>query len=212
MLLYNCKHDDIYIDAICPTHIITNHVDAFSISTNVHSMPMTTAIIIVYYKYKYIYICTHACEFSGEIPQIQTVGRTYMHTYIIHTEIHSAQTSTNQYMPVLYIRILHTYVYIYIYTYACLTRGCTPACPFLKGKRTNNLFLGCPFFRQTHMHMHVNIIIMSVGYIRIQPFQDTLLSPQHWQPSQPPTLPSAPIMAPHGYQQSLSFIALEAWH
>lgn len=38
---------------------------------------------------------------------------------------------------------------------------------------------------------------------------DTLLSPQHWQPSQPPTLPSAPIMAPHGYQQSLSFIALD---
>jgi hypothetical protein len=141
-----------------------------------------------------------------------TDSRTNIHAYIHHT--YRDTLSTDQHKPV-HASTVHTYIAhicIYIYTYACLTRGCTPACPFLKGKRTNNLFLGCPFFRQTHMHMHVNIIIMSVGYIRIQPFQDTLLSPQHWQPSQPPTLPSAPIMAPHGYQQSLSFIALEAWH
>ena len=39
---------------------------------------------------------------------------------------------------------------------------------------------------------------------------ETLLQAQHWQPSQPPTLPSAPMMAPHGYQQSLSMIALDA--
>ena len=132
----------------------------------------------------------------------QSDEHTCIHTsYIQRYDQHRpAQTSTCQHCTYVYC----THMYIYIYTYACLTRGCTPACPFLKGKRTNNLFLGCPFFRQTHMHMHVNIIIMSVGYIRIQPFQDTLLSPQHWQPSQPPTLPSAPIMAPHGYQPTKS--------